>query len=57
MFVVELIIVLMAIWLGARLGGIGIGFAGGMGVLILTLGSWWGSRAECQRCPSGDAGK
>ncbi|MFP3448940.1 anaerobic C4-dicarboxylate transporter family protein, partial [Pseudomonas sp. SIMBA_067] len=38
MFVVELLIVLMAIWLGARLGGIGIGFAGGMGVLILTLG-------------------
>ncbi|KAF6665177.1 anaerobic C4-dicarboxylate transporter [Pantoea sp. EKM101V] len=38
MFVVELLVVLMAIWLGARLGGIGIGFAGGMGVLILTLG-------------------
>lgn len=38
MFLVELFIVLLAIWLGARLGGIGIGFAGGMGVLILTLG-------------------
>ncbi|WP_349886319.1 anaerobic C4-dicarboxylate transporter [Pantoea ananatis] len=38
MFLIELFIVLMAIWLGARLGGIGIGFAGGMGVLILTLG-------------------
>ena len=33
----ELIVVLIAIWLGARLGGIGIGFAGGFGVLVLTL--------------------
>lgn len=33
----ELIIVLLAIYLGARLGGIGIGFAGGLGVLALTL--------------------
>ncbi len=31
MIVVELIIVLLAIFLGARLGGIGIGFAGGLG--------------------------
>ncbi|MFE8045909.1 anaerobic C4-dicarboxylate transporter [Brenneria goodwinii] len=38
MLVLELIIVLLAIYLGARLGGIGIGFAGGLGVLILTLG-------------------
>lgn len=37
MLVPELIIVLFAIYLGARLGGIGIGFAGGLGVLILTL--------------------
>ncbi|WP_210080956.1 anaerobic C4-dicarboxylate transporter [Pantoea endophytica] len=37
MIVVELVIVLLAIWLGARLGGIGIGFAGGLGVLALTL--------------------
>ena len=37
MVVVELLIVLLAIWLGARLGGIGIGFAGGLGVLVLTL--------------------
>jgi anaerobic C4-dicarboxylate transporter DcuA len=37
MVIVELIIVLLAIWLGARLGGIGIGFAGGLGVLALTL--------------------
>lgn len=34
----ELIIVLAAIYLGARLGGPGIGLAGGVGVLILTLG-------------------
>ncbi|SUB18811.1 anaerobic C4-dicarboxylate transporter [Pantoea agglomerans] len=50
MFVVELLIVLMAIWLGARLGGIGIGFAGGMGVLILTLGFWHGTRRYSVRC-------
>lgn len=37
MFAFELIIVLLAIYLGARLGGIGIGFAGGLGVLVLTL--------------------
>ena len=36
MLVVELIIVLRAIFLGARLGGIGIGFAGGLGVLVLA---------------------
>lgn len=35
---IELLIVVMAIYLGSRLGGIGIGFAGGMGVLMLTLG-------------------
>ncbi|WP_312358618.1 anaerobic C4-dicarboxylate transporter [Mixta calida] len=34
---IELIIVLLAIYLGARLGGIGIGFAGALGVLVLTL--------------------
>ncbi|WP_075182818.1 anaerobic C4-dicarboxylate transporter [Pantoea sp. 1.19] len=38
MVVVELAIVLLAIYLGARLGGIGIGFAGGLGVGVLTLG-------------------
>ncbi|MDF2786429.1 MAG: C4-dicarboxylate transporter [Pantoea eucrina] len=37
MIAVELAVVLLAIWLGARLGGIGIGFAGGLGVLVLTL--------------------
>lgn len=36
MLVLELIIVLLAIFLGARLGGIGIGFAGGIGVLALA---------------------
>ncbi|MEI7065310.1 anaerobic C4-dicarboxylate transporter [Dickeya chrysanthemi] len=38
MVILELFIVLLAIYLGARLGGIGIGFAGGLGVLVLTLG-------------------
>lgn len=37
MIIVELIIVLLAIFLGARLGGIGIGYAGGLGVLVLAL--------------------
>ena len=36
MLVVELIIVLLAIFLGARLGGIGIGLAGGLGVLVVA---------------------
>ncbi|KAA9002842.1 anaerobic C4-dicarboxylate transporter [Affinibrenneria salicis] len=39
MLTTELIIVLLAIYLGARLGGIGIGLAGGLGVLVLTLGT------------------
>ncbi|MBK0032956.1 anaerobic C4-dicarboxylate transporter [Erwinia sp. S43] len=38
MLLPELVVVLLAIYLGARLGGIGIGFAGGLGVLVLTLG-------------------
>ena len=37
MVFVELAIVLGAIYLGARLGSIGIGFAGGLGVLVLGL--------------------
>ena len=36
-FFILMVIVLLAIYLGARLGGIGIGFAGGLGVLVLTL--------------------
>ena len=35
--VMQLAIVLIAIFLGARLGSIGIGFAGGFGVLVLAL--------------------
>lgn len=34
---VELFVVLAFIYLGARIGGIGIGFAGGAGVLVLSL--------------------
>ncbi|MBE0496883.1 MAG: anaerobic C4-dicarboxylate transporter [Campylobacterales bacterium] len=34
----EVIVVLAAIYFGARLGSIGIGYAGGIGVLVLTLG-------------------
>ncbi|AAS60771.1 C4-dicarboxylate transporter [Yersinia pestis subsp. microtus bv. Altaica] len=37
MIAIELVIVLLAIFLGARLGGIGIGFAGGIGVLVLAI--------------------
>ncbi|MFS7383841.1 anaerobic C4-dicarboxylate transporter [Rahnella inusitata] len=37
MLIIELIIVLLAIFLGARVGGIGIGFAGGLGVLVLAM--------------------
>lgn len=37
MWIMELLIVLFFIWLGARLGSIGIGFAGGFGVLVLGL--------------------
>jgi anaerobic C4-dicarboxylate transporter DcuA len=38
MMILEIIIVLGAIFLGARMGSMGIGFAGGVGVLILTVG-------------------
>ena len=34
----EVIVVLAAIFFGARLGSIGIGYAGGLGVIVLTLG-------------------
>ena len=36
MWIIELLVVLFFIWLGARLGSIGIGFAGGFGVLVLV---------------------
>lgn len=38
MVAVELLIVLLFIFVGARIGGIGIGFAGGAGVIALSLG-------------------
>lgn len=34
---IEFIIVLLFIYLGSRIGGIGIGFAGGAGVVVLTM--------------------
>jgi anaerobic C4-dicarboxylate transporter DcuA len=37
MWIIELLVVLGFIFLGARLGSIGIGFAGGLGVLVLAL--------------------
>lgn len=37
MWIAELLVVLLFIWLGARLGSIGIGFAGGFGVVVLGL--------------------
>ncbi len=37
MIVGQLLIVLTAIFLGSRLGSIGIGFAGGLGVLVLAM--------------------
>lgn len=37
MIMVELLVVLLFIFLGARIGGIGIGFAGGAGVIALTM--------------------
>ena len=37
MMILELAVVLGAIFLGARLGGIAIGFAGGLGVLVLAV--------------------
>lgn len=37
MWAVELLVVLLFIWLGARIGSVGIGFAGGFGVMVLAL--------------------
>ncbi|WED21669.1 anaerobic C4-dicarboxylate transporter [Vibrio sp. JC009] len=37
MVIIELFTVLLFIFLGARIGGIGIGFAGGAGVIALTI--------------------
>lgn len=49
MLSVELLVVLGAIFFGARLGSIGIGFAGGAGVLLLTL--FLGIAAKAQNIP------
>ena len=38
MVILELAIVLFFIYVGARIGGIGIGLAGGAGVIVLTMG-------------------
>ena len=38
MWIAELLVVLFFIWFGARLGSIGIGYAGGFGVLVLSVG-------------------
>lgn len=37
MVIIELLTVLVFIYLGARIGGIGIGLAGGLGVIALSL--------------------
>ncbi len=38
MLILEIIVVLAAIFFGVRLGGIAIGYAGGLGVVVLSLG-------------------
>ncbi|BEG56990.1 hypothetical protein NHP21005_06780 [Helicobacter sp. NHP21005] len=38
LFVLQFLVLLVALFLGVRLGGMGIGFAGGLGVAVLTLG-------------------
>ncbi len=38
MLILQIIVLLGAIFMGVRLGGIGIGYAGGLGVLVLGLG-------------------
>ncbi len=37
MLILQLIVLLGAIFLGVRIGGIGIGYAGGLGVIVLSL--------------------
>ena len=37
MLVLQFIVLLAAIFLGVRLGGIAIGYAGGLGVVVLSL--------------------
>ncbi|CAM2980772.1 anaerobic C4-dicarboxylate transporter [Vibrio rarus] len=38
MIMIQLLVVLVFIYIGARIGGIGIGLAGGLGVIALSLG-------------------
>lgn len=38
MLILEIIVLLGAIFIGVKLGGIGIGYAGGLGVIVLTIG-------------------
>ncbi len=38
MLVLQIVVLLGAIFLGVRLGGIAIGYAGGLGVVVLALG-------------------
>lgn len=37
MLILQIVVLLAAIFFGVRLGGIGIGYAGGIGVLVLGL--------------------
>ena len=37
MVILQIIVLLGAIFIGVRLGGIGIGYAGGAGVLVLAF--------------------
>ena len=37
MLILQLIVLLGAIYLGVRLGGMGVGYAGGLGLIILTV--------------------
>lgn len=41
MIYAEIFVVLAAIYLGLRSGGLGIGLYGGLGLAILTLGFWF----------------
>lgn len=38
MLILQIIVLLGAIFIGVKLGGIGIGYAGGLGVIVLTIG-------------------
>lgn len=38
MILLQLVVLLLGIYLGVKLGGMGVGYAGGLGVIVLTLG-------------------